>query len=105
MSLSACNPDRGPEYTTPAEFGDSDAAEVGDSVVAIGGGSVIDSAKAIAAGVPYDGDFWDFFCGKAKPAKTTPFGVVLTMAAAGSESSNSSADGTVPTTTRTLSSR
>ena len=60
-----------------------------DFVLAVGGGSSIDSSKAIAHGIQYDGDFWDFFCGKAKPAKTTPFGVVLTMAAAGSESSNS----------------
>ena len=58
-------------------------------VLAVGGGSAIDSGKAISHGMCYDGDFWDFFCGKAKPAATTPFGVVLTMAAAGSESSNS----------------
>ena len=60
-----------------------------DFVLAVGGGSVIDSSKAISHGLQYDGDFWDFWCGKAKPEKTTPFGVVLTMSAAGSESSNS----------------
>ena len=60
-----------------------------DFVLAVGGGSSIDSSKAIAHGLQYDGDFWDFFCGKAKPEKTTPLGVVLTMSAAGSESSNS----------------
>ena len=60
-----------------------------DFVLAVGGGSAIDSSKAIAHGLQYDGDFWDFFCGKASPQKTTPFGVVLTMSAAGSESSNS----------------
>lgn len=60
-----------------------------DFVLAVGGGSVIDSSKAIAHGICYDGDFWDFFCRKAQPERTTPFGVVLTMAAAGSESSNS----------------
>ena len=37
-----------------------------DFVLAIGGGSVMDSAKGIALGVPYEGDFWDFYCGKKK---------------------------------------
>ena len=60
-----------------------------DFILAVGGGSTIDSSKAIAHGICYDGDFWDFFCGKAKPVRTTPFGAVLTMSAAGSESSNS----------------
>ncbi|MBQ6374325.1 MAG: iron-containing alcohol dehydrogenase [Clostridia bacterium] len=60
-----------------------------DFILAVGGGSSIDSSKAIAHGSCYDGDFWDFFCGKAKPQKTMPFGAVLTMSAAGSESSNS----------------
>ena len=60
-----------------------------DFILAVGGGSVIDSSKAIAHGSCYDGDFWDFFCGKARPARTMPFGAVLTMSAAGSESSNS----------------
>ena len=60
-----------------------------DFVLAVGGGSAIDSAKAMAHGALYDGDFWDFFCGKAKPQKSLPKGVVLTMSAAGSESSDS----------------
>ena len=60
-----------------------------DFVLAVGGGSAIDSSKAIAHGVRYEGDFWDFFCGKAKPQNSLPVGAVLTMAAAGSESSNS----------------
>ena len=60
-----------------------------DFILAVGGGSVIDSSKAIAHGACYDGDFWDFFCGKAVPARPMPVGVVLTMSAAGSESSNS----------------
>ena len=60
-----------------------------DFLLAVGGGSVIDSAKAMAHGALYDGDFWDFFCGKAKPEKSLPKGVVLTMSAAGSESSDS----------------
>lgn len=60
-----------------------------DFILAVGGGSVIDSTKAIAHGLRYGGDFWDFWSGKATLTETTPFGVVLTMAAAGSESSNS----------------
>ncbi|MHB1405073.1 MAG: iron-containing alcohol dehydrogenase [Desulfitobacteriaceae bacterium] len=55
-------------------------------ILAVGGGSVIDSAKAIAIGVPYEGKVWDFYERKA----TLPVGVVLTIAAAGSEASNSS---------------
>ncbi|MDD3346707.1 iron-containing alcohol dehydrogenase [Oscillibacter sp.] len=60
-----------------------------DFLLAIGGGSVIDTAKAIAFGVPYQGDFWDFFCGKATFETTLPVGTVLTIAAAGSEGSDS----------------
>jgi len=58
-----------------------------DLVLCVGGGSVIDSGKAIAAGVPYDGDFWDFYSGKAQPESALPIGVVLTIPAAGSEGS------------------
>ena len=61
-----------------------------DCVLAVGGGSAIDSAKAIAHGTVYDGDFWDFWCGKASVQKTLPLGCVLTLSATGSESSNSS---------------
>ena len=60
-----------------------------DFILAVGGGSVIDSAKAIAIGVPYDGDFWDMYCGKA-PEKALPVATVLTIAAAGSEGSGDS---------------
>ncbi len=60
-----------------------------DLVLAVGGGSVIDTAKAIGNGVPYEGDFWDFHCGKAKPEKHLPVGCVLTISAAGSEASDS----------------
>ena len=60
-----------------------------DFILAVGGGSVIDSAKAISLGVHYEGDVWDFFMGKALPEKNLPVGVVLTIPAAGSESSNS----------------
>lgn len=58
-----------------------------DLILAVGGGSVIDSAKAIAAGVNYDGDVWDFFTGKASVTNCLPIGVVLTIPAAGSETS------------------
>ncbi|WP_455383052.1 iron-containing alcohol dehydrogenase [Salinispira pacifica] len=61
-----------------------------DAVLAVGGGSVIDSAKAIAVGVPYTGDVWDFYTGKAVPSQIIPVGVVLTIPAAGSEASKSS---------------
>ncbi|WP_444542586.1 iron-containing alcohol dehydrogenase [Halalkalibacter okhensis] len=58
-----------------------------DLILAVGGGSVIDSAKAIAIGVNYDGDVWDFFTGNASITDCLPIGVVLTIPAAGSESS------------------
>ena len=61
-----------------------------DLILAVGGGSVIDSAKAIAIGVPYKGDFWDFYSGKAVPEAALPVGTVLTIAAAGSEGSGDS---------------
>lgn len=57
-----------------------------DFILAVGGGSTIDSAKAIAAGVLYDGDFWDFYSGK-HIEKALPVGTILTIAAAGSEGS------------------
>ena len=58
-----------------------------DLILAVGGGSVIDSAKAIGLGLMYDGDVWDFFAGKAKAESGFPVGVVLTIPAAGSEMS------------------
>ncbi|MBR0087700.1 MAG: iron-containing alcohol dehydrogenase [Lachnospiraceae bacterium] len=57
-----------------------------DFLLAVGGGSTIDSAKAIAAGAVYDGDFWDFYSGK-RIEKALPVGTILTIAAAGSEGS------------------
>ena len=57
-----------------------------DFVLAVGGGSAIDSAKAIAAGVVYEGDFWEFYQGKYIE-KALPLGTVLTISAAGSEGS------------------
>lgn len=69
-----------------------------DMILAVGGGSVIDTAKALAAGVLYDGDFWDFFAGKEKVTRALKVGVVLTIPAAGSEGSGN----TVITKTDTL---
>ena len=61
-----------------------------DFVLALGGGSVIDTAKAIAFGAVYEGDFWEVFAGEGKmPEHPLPVGTVLTIAAAGSEGSNS----------------
>ena len=54
-------------------------------ILAVGGGSVIDSAKAIAVGAPYDGDVWDFFLEKTSPEEAIPLGAVLTLAGTGSE--------------------
>lgn len=61
-----------------------------DFILPVGGGSVIDTAKAIAVGIPYEGDFWDFFIGRAVPEKAVRIGVVLTIPAAGSEGSGNS---------------
>ena len=59
-----------------------------DFILAVGGGSVIDSAKAIGYGVSNEGDVWDYFEGKRTASACMPIGVVLTIAAAGSEMSN-----------------
>lgn len=59
-------------------------------ILAVGGGSVIDSAKAIGMGTAEGGDVWDFYCGKRVPERSLLVGVVLTLAAAGSEMSKSS---------------
>ena len=56
-----------------------------DMLLAVGGGSVIDCTKLIAAGAKYDGDAWDFVTRKATPEEVLPFGTVLTLAATGSE--------------------
>lgn len=76
-----------------------------DALLAVGGGSAIDTAKAIAGGVPYSGDFWDFWAGKAVMTEALPVGVVLTIAAAGSEGSGNSVitktDGNIKISLRT----
>lgn len=61
-----------------------------DFLLAVGGGSVIDTCKAIGAGLRYDGDVWDLYTGKAICAGSAPVGCVLTIAATGSEMSNGS---------------
>lgn len=61
-----------------------------DFVLAVGGGSTIDSAKGIAYGIANEGDVWDFYLKKRQPSACAPLGVVLTMAATGSEMSDSS---------------
>ena len=58
-----------------------------DFILALGGGSVIDTAKAIAAGARYPGDVWDFYGGDRTPDRALPVGCVLTIAASGSEAS------------------
>ncbi len=57
------------------------------AVLAVGGGSVIDASKAIAIGVPYEGDVWDFFAAGVSPKEALPVACVLTLPAAGSEQS------------------
>lgn len=61
-----------------------------DFLLAVGGGSAIDSTKAMAYGLYDDGDVWDFYSGARKPSGALPIGVVLTLAATGSEMSDSS---------------
>lgn len=61
-----------------------------DLVLAAGGGSVIDTAKAVAMGLPYDGDVWDFYAGKAVPEKAVPICVISTVPSSGSETSTAS---------------
>ena len=74
-----------PRLTTVKKGIEIARSEGVDFILAVGGGSVIDAAKAIAAGVPYEGDVWDFFTNKAQIAEALPLGTVLTLAATGSE--------------------
>lgn len=62
-------------------------AEQIDFILAVGGGSVIDEAKAVSMGYYYDGDVWDFYLRRAVPERVVPVGCILTIAAAGSETS------------------
>lgn len=59
-----------------------------DFILAVGGGSSIDTAKAISIGIPYDGDVWDFFEAGTVPQQVLPIGVIATTASSGSETSN-----------------
>lgn len=59
-----------------------------DFVLAVGGGSSIDTAKAVALGIPYDGDVWDFFDKGISPERVLNIGVIATTASSGSETSN-----------------
>ncbi len=59
-----------------------------DFVLAVGGGSSIDTAKAVAIGIPYEGDVWDFFEKGIVPDEVLPIGVIATTASSGSETSN-----------------
>ena len=59
-----------------------------DFIIAAGGGSAIDTAKAVSIGIPYDNDVWDFFDGKATPTNAIPIAAVTTIPASGSETSN-----------------
>lgn len=61
-----------------------------DFILAVGGGSVIDTAKAIGYALAYEGDWWDLYCGKSQPKTKTPVGSILTITAAGSETSTNS---------------
>ncbi|MGN0432426.1 MAG: iron-containing alcohol dehydrogenase [Lachnospiraceae bacterium] len=59
-----------------------------DFVLAVGGGSSVDTAKAVALGIPYEKDTWDFFANGAVPREVLPIGVITTLPASGSETSN-----------------
>lgn len=61
-----------------------------DFILAVGGGSSIDTAKAVSIGIPYEGDVWDFFAGTNTIEKALPIGVITTLPSSGSETSNCS---------------
>jgi alcohol dehydrogenase YqhD (iron-dependent ADH family) len=61
-----------------------------DFVLAVGGGSAIDTAKAVSIGIPYDKDVWDFYIGESTPYSALPIGVISTLPSSGSETSNAS---------------
>ncbi|WP_067618767.1 iron-containing alcohol dehydrogenase [Alicyclobacillus acidiphilus] len=74
-----------PRLTTVHKGIDICRAENVDLILAVGGGSVLDCAKAIAMGVKYDGDVWDIYVRKGKATGALPLGTILTLAATGSE--------------------
>ena len=77
-----------PKIELVREFSDFGKAHAVDFLLAVGGGSAIDTAKALAIGIPYTGDCWDFFAGTAFPERALPIGVITTIPASGSETSN-----------------
>ena len=77
-----------PSIELVRELVDLGKKESVDFVLAVGGGSSIDTAKAIALGIPYVGDVWDFFEKGVSPSKVLPIGVIATTASSGSETSN-----------------
>ncbi|MER3124631.1 iron-containing alcohol dehydrogenase [Bacillus pumilus] len=83
FELSGVEPN--PRLTTVKKGIDICQKEKVDFLLAVGGGSVIDCTKAIAAGAEYDGDVWDIISKKTTAQKALPFGTVLTLAATGSE--------------------
>ena len=77
-----------PDISLVRELAAQGKANGVDFVLAVGGGSSIDTAKAVALGIPYSGDPWDFFSAGAVPEKVLPIGVIATTASSGSETSN-----------------
>ena len=77
-----------PKIELVRELIDLGRKEKTDLIIAVGGGSPIDTAKSIAMGIPYNGDVWDFFEGKATPKEAISIGAISTIPASGSESSN-----------------
>lgn len=82
-----CGVQPNPSMKEVRELSELAKREQANIFIAVGGGSVIDCAKAASVAVPYDGDAWDFFIGKAQPKKALPVLAVLTIPAAGSEQS------------------
>lgn len=79
-----------PEVDLVRELVEQGKKDKVDFVLAVGGGSSIDTAKAVALGVPYDGDVWDFFDKGILPEEVLNIGVIATTASSGSETSNAS---------------
>ncbi|MGG3624891.1 iron-containing alcohol dehydrogenase [Bacillus gobiensis] len=86
--LSGVEPN--PRLTTVKKGVEICKAENIDFLLAVGGGSVIDCTKAVAAGAVFDGDAWDIVTKKHIPQEALPFGTVLTLAATGSEMNSGS---------------